>query len=422
MSAILPYLGILLLILLSAFFSGSELAYASASGTRLRKRAEGGRLSDRLAVRIFDRYEEALISILIGNNLVNIASSALATVIAVGLAGPDGAVLATFIITVLILTFGEIFPKILASRSVMPFTRAVSLPLSAVMIVTWPLVWLFRRALTLVSRLWEKASDDDAVTEDDLEALIDTVEDEGVVDEETADLLQSALDFGDVLAYEIITPRVDMFAIDADDPPEEQKAALLNTHFTRVPVYRDTVDNVIGVINMNKWLYDAVHDGNFAVEPAMREPLFVHRTMPISDVLDLMNREKMHMVIVTDEYGGTAGVLTMEDILEQIVGDIWDEYDEVRPEFESIGEDLYRADGDMRILDLFDELDVDDRNFDDDNATLGGWAVEMLGDYAEVGDSFRYRNLVFTVMEAEDRRVLSLNVRVLPEDETEQED
>lgn len=418
------YLLIVVLILLSAFFSGSELAYASAGAVRLKKRAEeGGRLADRLAVRIQENYDRALISILIGNNLVNIASSSVSTVIATGLLGKDGAVVATAVITVLILTFGEILPKILASRKALDFTRWVALPLGAFMVMTRPLVWFFTGILDRISRLWQVVGDDDAVTEDDLETIIDTVEDEGVVDEDTADLLQSALDFGDVLAYEIITPRVDMFSIDLDDPPEEQKQQLLSTSFTRVPVYQDTVDHIVGVINMNHWLYTAVKEGTFDIAPAMRKPLFVHRTMPIADVFDLMNREKMHMVIVTDEYGGVAGVLTMEDILEQIVGDIWDEYDDVRPEFEAIGEDLYRADGDMRILDLFEELDVDDRDFDDDNTTLGGWAMEMLEDYAEVGDVFRYQNLEFTVTEAEDHRVLSLEIRVLdPEEAKPQEE
>ncbi len=419
-----PYILIVICVIFSAFFSGSEIAYASVNKVRLRRRAENGDMLDKLSLSIYENYDNALISILIGNNLVNIGSSSIATVIATGLMGDDGAWLATFVITVLILTFGEIIPKIVASRKNMGFTKMASMPLKIVMIVTFPLVWLFGRLLGIISKIWKGIeTDDDAITEDDLETILDTVEDEGVVDEDICDMLQSALDFGDVLAYEIITPRVDMLAIDIDDPVEVQSKELMECSYSRVPVYKDTVDNIVGIINLNKWLMGAVMDGNYGIDDAMAPPVFVHKTMPISDVLAIMKKEKKHMVIVTDEYGGTAGVLTMEDILEQIVGDIWDEYDDARPEFECIGTDLYRADGDMRILDLFEELDVDDRDFDDDNATLGGWVVEMLGDYADVGDSFSYRNLYVTVTEIENLRVLSMTVRVLPaaEDEDEEE-
>lgn len=419
-----PYILIVICVIFSAFFSGSEIAYASVNKVRLRRRAEEGGMLDKLSLSIYENYDQTLISILIGNNLVNIGSSSIATVIATGLMGDEGAWVATFIITVLILMFGEIMPKIVASRKNMGFTKLAAMPLKIVMIVTFPLVWLFGKLLGGISKIWKGIeTDDDAITEDDLETILDTVEDEGVVDEDICDMLQSALDFGDVLAYEIITPRVDMLAIDIDDPAAEQRAELLGCNFSRVPVYKDTVDNIIGVVNLNKYLMAAVADDNVDIRTAMAPPLFVHKTMPISDVLALMKKEKKHMVIVTDEYGGTAGVLTMEDILEQIVGDIWDEHDDVRPEFECIGQDFYRADGDMRILDLFEELDVDDRDFDDDNATVGGWVIEMLGDYADVGDTFNYRNLTVTVTEIENLRVLGVTVHVepLPEDEDEEE-
>ena len=408
----LNYILILIFVIFSAFFSASEIAYASANELRIKKAAENGGLPARWALYVKNNYDDALIGILIGNNIVNIFSSSIATVIAVELTGSDnGAWIATFIITLIILTFGEILPKIFASRKSREFTAVASIPLRIIMTVLYPFIRLFGKTIDLVSKIWEtSAADDDAITEDDLETIIDTVEDEGVVDGETADLLQGALDFGDLKAYEILTPRVDMFAIDADDPPEVQKQELLNTIYTRVPVYKDTVDNIIGIINMNTWLMNAVEDGSTDIEKSMTEPLFVHETMLISDVFEHMRAEKKHIAIVTDEYGGVAGLLTMEEILEQIVGEIWDEADPVEPEFIFIGDGRYLVNGDMRILELFDELDVDDRDFEDNNATVGGFAVEMLNDYADVGDTFDYKNLTFTVTKAEEHRVTELEV------------
>ena len=421
MKQALPYIFIVILIAFSAFFSGSEIAYASLNATRLKHKAGNGKFLDKLTLHIYESYDVVLIAILIGNNLVNIGSSTVATTIAISLLGDQGAWIATFIITVLVLTFGEITPKIIATRTAPAFAKAVSVPLTILICVLRPLVWLFEKALNAISRLWTGFSSGEAITEDDLETIIDTVEEEGVVDEDLCDMLQSALDFDDVLAYEIVTPRVDMYAIDIDDPLEEQKKVLLESNYSRVPVYKDTVDNIIGIINLNQWLLQAATGNTFSIEEAMTEPLFVHQTMPIPDVLALMQKEKTHLVVVTDEYGGTEGILTLEDILEQLVGEIWDEQDVVEPELECLQTDIYRVDGSMRILDLLEELDVDDRDFDEENATVGGWAIDMLGDYAEVGDSFSYRNLTFTVTEIENLRVLKMIVQVAAEEDEEKE-
>ncbi|MBQ2456262.1 MAG: DUF21 domain-containing protein, partial [Firmicutes bacterium] len=232
----MQYIGIVILILLSAFFSGSEIAFASSSEMKLRKASEDRPTPvSRATYDIFSRYDDALISILIGNNLVNIGSSAVATVIAISLMGDSGAPVATAIMTVIIVIFGEITPKILASRAPEKFSAWVAIPLRFIMIVTFPVAWIVKKMLALLSGLWKGSATDDAVTEDDLETMLDTAEDEGIVDEDTHDLLQSALDFDDCLAYEIITPRVDMTAIDIDDDDETIKNVLLSCPFSRVP-------------------------------------------------------------------------------------------------------------------------------------------------------------------------------------------
>ena len=419
----LRILFIVLLILLSAFFSGSEISYAGASEVKLRRAAETARKrsKEQYANDIKEHYEDALISILIGNNLVNIASSAVATVIAIGLMGDAGAGVATLIMTVVIIIFGEIAPKIVASRKPESFAYAAAVPLHWFTLVTRPLVLIFSAFMKAVGSLWEESAVDDAVTEDDLETIFETAEDEGVVDEDTADLLQSALDFDDVLAYEIITPRVDMEAIDIEDSRQEIIDQIMKTRFSRLPVYEDTPDTIIGIAHVNQCLRSLAAGEEFDLRSLMMEAHFVHKTMPLDDVFETMQREGCHMVIVTDEYGGTMGILTMEDVLEQIVGEIWDEKDEIDEEFVELDPTHYEVDADMRLEDFFDELDLDEDELDDDNATVGGWAIEMLGGYPEAGESFEYENVKVTVAETEGMRVTELLAEVMPEEEEEEE-
>ena len=411
---------IIVLICFSALFSGSEIAFASSSEVKLRKAAEEGRRSsDKNAYHIKENYSDALITILIGNNLVNIASSAVATVIAISLMGDAGAWIATLIMTVLIIIFGEITPKILASRQPERFAAAIANPMKVLTVLTKPLVVSFSALMDALGHLWKKSAVDEAVTEDDLETMFETAEDEGVVDEDTADLLQSALDFDDVLAYEIITPRVDMEAIDIEDSPQEIGDQMMKTHFSRLPVYEDTPDTIIGIAHVNQCLRSLAAGEAFDLRSLMMEAHFVHKTMPLDDVFETMQREGCHMVVVTDEYGGTMGILTMEDVLEQIVGEIWDEKDIIDEEFVELDPTHYEVDADMRLEDFFDELDLDEDELDDDNATVGGWAIEMLGGYPEAGESFEFENIKVTVAETEGMRVTEVLAEVLPEEEEE---
>ena len=416
---------ILLCILLSAFFSGSEIAYSASQELRLEHAAKEKKGAYGLALKVKQSFERALISILVGNNLVNIGASALATVIAVNLMGEKGAWAATAIMTVLIITFGEISPKIIASTQPERFSALAAAPLRLWMLLTWPLTWALDKLMHLVSRAWEQGQDSGpAVTEDDLETIIETVEDEGVVDEDTADLLQSALDFGDVLAYEVITPRVDLVGIDLDDSREEMLKVAFASPYTRIPVYQETMDNIVGILHLNHLYKALVKDPDTDIEKLLLPPIFVHKTMPLDDVFNTMRKNKGHMVIVTDEYGGTMGALTMEDVLEQLVGDIWDESDEIEEEFVEVRPHVYEVDGDMRLDDFFAEFDKDEEEIDDDNATVGGWAVEMLGGYPKLRESFTFEDLTVTILKRNNLRVLRLQVEQDPAwvDEDEPED
>ncbi|PWL41264.1 MAG: HlyC/CorC family transporter [Bacillota bacterium] len=410
-----PYVFIIVLIALSAFFSGSEIAYASANKMRLKKAAESGRAKDKIAYFIYENYASALSTILIGNNLVNIAASSVATVIAINLGGESAVGYATAIMTVLILIFGEIMPKIVAKENCDGFSRAVALPLRFLMYLTKPLVIVIMGFVNLISRLWSRGdAQSPSVTEEELAAIIETVEDEGVIDEERSELLQSALEFSDIAAQEVLTPRVDMLAIDIDDSMDAIIELALGSPYSRIPVYEDSIDNIIGVLYLNHFLKQVVDQHDLNIRPLLMEVCFIHKTMKLPAVLAELKRRKLHLAVVTDEYGGTMGILTMEDVLEQLVGEIWDETDEIKNEFVSVGPDLYEVSGDLSIYDLFEYLDIDEDRFDGEYTTVGGWAIDQLGGYPQVGDAFDYQNLTVTVTEMDDLRITKLKVQARP--------
>ena len=425
MSNAISYIFIILLVLVSAFFSATEIAYASANPARLKsRRNEKDSLSLALACKVLDNYGgDTLSTILIGNNLANTASSSLATLIVLDLKLPSW--VATVVMTLIVLTFGEIVPKVLAKQMPEVFCMIAAVPIYILSLIFKPLSLLISGFVKLCSFMWKSnVSDSDAVSEDDFENIIDIVEDEGVLDEEQCDLLQNALDFDDVLAYEIITPRVDMEALDIRDPYEVNVKKINECIYSRMPVYEDTPDNVIGILRLNKFYKEFVDNERVNIREMLDPVTYVHKTMPLPDVLEKMKEAKIHIVIVLDEYGGTMGILTMEDVLEQLVGEIFDESDEVEREFVCIDDTHFEADGDMRIYDFFDEfdLDIEDEESAEDTATMGGWVTSMLDGEIEEGDSFTFMNLVFTIKKADEKRIERILVEVLPIEEDDEDD
>lgn len=418
---------IFLLILASAFFSSTEIAYASVNSARLKSRRNGkDSLALSLASRIVDDYDNILSAILIGNNLANTASSALATLIVMDLKLPSWT--ATLVMTLLVLTFGEIIPKVLAKQMAENFCIITAIPIYSLSVILKPISWIIVGMIKLFSVFWKSGiSDNDSVSEDDFENIIGIVEDEGVLDEEQCDLLQNALDFDEVLAYEVITPRVDMDALDIRDPYEINIKKINETNYSRLPVYEDTPDNIIGILHLNHFYKMMVDGERVNIRELLLPVTHVHKTMPLPDVLEKMKENKTHMVVVLDEYGGTLGILTMEDVLEQLVGEIFDESDEIEREFVCIDETHFEADGDMRIYDFFDEFDIDveeDEDFEIDDATLGGWVTTMLDGEADEGDSFNFENLVITVKKTDGKRIekLSIEELILPEEDEDDDD
>ncbi len=424
MTNILRYFAVIILIAVSAFFSGTEIAYTSVNSVRLKNRQKNSdSLSLAIAIKIHNNYENLLSSILIGNNIANMASSSVATLIVISWWGADYAWTSTVIMTLLVLIFGEILPKVIAKQIPEFFCIFSAIPMYILTIIFKPVNLLIMSFVNLMSKLWEKGVvDSEAVSEEDFESIIDIVEDEGVLDEEQCDLLQNALDFDEVLAYEVITHRVDMDAIDIRDAYEVNLRKCEETTYSRLPVYEDTTDNIIGVLHLNHFYKAYVEGEKINFRELMLPVNFVHKTMPLPDVLEKMKENKCHMVVVLDEYGGTMGILTMEDVLEQLVGEIFDESDEIEREFVCIDETHFEADGDMRVYDFFDEFDIDideNEDFENDTATVGGWTLTMLDGEVNEGDTFKYENLEITVLKTDGFRIERIGVCKLPIEEEE---
>ena len=422
-----PYLAIVILIAFSAFFSGSEIAFASANKMRLKKGAAEKGLREKVAYEISENYSTALSSILIGNNLVNIAASSVATVIAMSIFGENsskGPAIATTVMTILILIFGEITPKIIAKKNSDTFSVTVSLPLKIIMTILKPVNVVVMGILHFFEKLWGK-TEGPSMTEEELASIIEIIEDEGVIDEDQSELLQSALEFSDITAQEILKPRVDMISIDIDDDFDEIKDLIFNVPYSRIPVYRDTIDNIIGILYIDhffKALVDQPEMDNRALEALLMPPSFIHKTMKLPAVMTQLRSKTMHLAIVVDEYGGTMGMVTLEDAIEQLVGDIWDETDEIVDDVTQLAEDSFRVSGDQSIYDFLEQFELDDHRFDTEYVTVGGWAIEMFDGYPQKGDSFEYQNLKVTIDEVDDLRIVSLLVKVFPKPESEDED
>lgn len=411
MSKLLPYLYIGVLLALSAFFSSSEMAITSANRRRLKKVAEKGSLADRVAFDIYEHYDQALSTILIWNNMVNNAASSLMTVIALAIFAANATFFSTVIMTILILMFGEILPKIIAKNDANRFLKQVALPIRCFMLLSAPLVALSVSIVKLLTKLLHRSvSPEVSVTEEELVSLIETIEDEGVIDEDHSDLLQSAIEFADLIAKEILTPRVDMITIDIDDELDDIMAELKDCPYSRIPVYQDTIDNIIGILYINEFLSSIISSQKTDLHQMLAEPFFINETMKLPDILMALRRKHMHLAIVLDEYGGTLGMVTMEDILEQIVGEIWDETDEIVDDIIPLSDDTFEVSGETNIDEFCDYFDLDDQELNSEYVTIGGFVSELLEDLPELNDEVEVQQLLIRVIELDDIRASKLLV------------
>lgn len=423
----MSYVLIFILICFSAFFSGTEIAYTSVNRVRLRKLAEDGSHMAKLADKISDRFDDALTAVLVGNNFVNIAASAVSTTIALSIAARVGgsgstglaATIATAVITVLILIFGEIVPKVVCKQNSDRTACLTAYPLAFFIILFSPITFLVGGLLKLCAHFWGEP--DDSVSEEELAMLIETTEEDGGIDEDKSDLLQSALEFSDITLGEIITHRTEVLALDVDASREENLRIINSSRHSRLPVYKDSIDNIIGILNINAYYKRLTQNAETTVKDVMFDPLMMHGTVKLPVALEEMREMQMPMTVVLDEYGGTLGIVTTEDILEQIVGDIWDESDEIVEDVIENPDGSCCVRGDANVYDMFDEMDIDDRDFASDCNTVGGWCAEMLGQNPEVGMSFDYKNLHIEITRADETCVEEVCVTVVPMPEEAEE-
>ena len=411
-------LGILVCLCLSAFCSSAEMSYSSCNVVRLENLRDDGSARAAVAVKITEKFDDALSAILIGNNLANIAASSLASVLVILLLGSDQyAWAATVILTLLVIIFGETIPKITAKKAANTLALRYAYAVRGMTVVLKPLIWLvvgLTHLLTGGKAPEEEIDGEEAVEE--LQSIIETAEDEEVLDEDQSELLQAAIDFSEISAMEVMTARVDVYAIDIDDDWDEIVAAVESSPFSRLPVYEGSVDNIIGVLSLNHFLKALTEKGERTeIRKLLMQPCYVYKTMKLPAVLNLLRKAKQHLAVVTDEYGGTLGVVSMEDVLEQIVGDIWDDTDVIEQEVVERAEGEYELDGDMNIYDFLELVGISEESFEAESATLGGWTVEQFGGFPQVGDSFRYENFTVTVLAMDARRVEKLLVKVDPE-------
>ena len=404
-------LGIILCVALSAYFSGSEMSLSSCNQVRLENEAEKGSKKARRALKLSEHFDDTLSTILIGNNLVNTAASALTTVLIILLTGADVLNWAgTLVVTVLVIIFGETIPKIYGKKNANRFSMNVSGSLTALRILFYPLtlfvVFVTKQVTKLVKE--ETSGDNEEESVEELQSIIETAEDEGVLDSERSEMVTAAIGFSDKQADEVMTARVDVQAFDInDDRKNIVKMALYSRH-SRIPVYEGTIDHIIGIVHLNHLLKAFSLDENTDIREILMEPAYVYKTTKLPQVLDVFKKKRQHLAIVTDEYSGTLGVISFEDVLEQIVGDIWDETDTVEEEVVIVDEDVFRIDGNMAIADFLELIHVREDEFDYESGTAGGFAIEYFGDFPREGDSFVFGDFKITVSSMEERRVTEL--------------
>ncbi len=424
----MSYILIVFLLLGSAFFSGTEIAYTSLSKLKVKKEGEKQTPTEKLVSFIYNHYDFALSTVLVGNNLVNIGATSVATVLAVNLTAKSmisdeaASSIVTVVMTIAILIVGEITPKMVARRISEPFAKMAAYPLLILMIAFFPIVLLTSGIVKLLSMIWKKKVDQEVtITEEELENLLDTAEDEGVIDESETELLQSALEFTDLDAGDILTPRIDVVGFEINDPIEEILAVISESQFSRYPVYERTVDHVVGILYVKHLLKELAENKTVNLQELLLEPVFIPKSMHLHEIMNEFRSHRTHMVVVADEYGGIEGIVTMEDVLEELVGEIWDENDDIVNEWQEITENRFECSGDMNLSDFMDKLELDEEELDTDCATVGGWTVEMIGAMPVPFDSFEYKHYTIMVMQVDEENHRIVRLLILKHNVVEEE-
>ena len=408
---------VVLMVVMSAYFSATETAFTSLNRIRLKSRAENGDRKAEKTLALAEDYDKLLSTILIGNNIVNNVAATLSTLLFIDLIGKEnGPAVSAVVLTAVVLIFGEISPKSMAKESPEAFAMFSAPLLRLLMALLTPLNFVFGLWKKLLTKLFHKERDE-GITDEELVTMVEEAEDQGGLDKEESQLIRSAIRFDDLEAGDILTPRVDVVAVEDTATLEEITSVFAAEGYSRLPVYHESVDDIVGVLHQ-KDLFSARFHGRTQLEPLIRPVLHITTGTKIDDLMRQFQRTKTQMAVVVDEYGGTEGILTMEDIVEELVGEIWDEHDEVVELFSKQPDGSYLIACSADLDDMYDLFEV---TGECDAATVSGWVLEQLGKVPEVGDRFTWENLDVTVTKAEHHRVLEIRVVVLPGEESEDE-
>ena len=405
--------GIIVCVMCSAFFSASEMSFSACNKVRLEHESDNGDKKAGIAFKIAEKFDDAISTILVGHNLVNIAASSLGSIAVMMVLSEQYAWVSTAIITVLVIIFGETIPKISAKKNATRFAAKFAYPIRALMIILKPVTFIVVTLVNLITNMLPDVEEEDSdAALEELHTMIDIAEDEDVIDEDASELVSAAIDFADIMASEVMTARVDIIAIDIDDPWEEILRTIDASPYSRIPVYEDSVDHVIGILSLNRFLKAMIDQEKVEIRSLLLPTCYVYKTMRLPAVLSSLRNAQQHIAVVTDEYGGTLGVVSMEDVLEELVGDLWDETDTVEKEIVKKGDGRYDLDGDTPIYEFIELMRWKEDDFDFDSETVGGWCIEYNNGFPNVNSKFTFRDIEVTILEVSKRRVRRVQVQV----------
>lgn len=402
-------IGLIILIILSSFFSASETALISISKIRVRHMVEENIKGANRVKELTDNPSSLLASILVGNNVVNIASSSLATVLAISLIGSRGVAISTIIMTIVVLIFGEITPKTLASQNSEQISLRVANPIFIISKMLKPVVIITTTISKFFIKLLGGKSDSNKpfITEDELKTMVDVSEEEGILKSEEKDMIHNVFQFGDLYAKDVMVQRVDIIALDIEESLDKIISVIKEEGFSRIPIYSNTIDNIVGILNVKDIIFMEDTKG-FSLKNYMREITYTYEFRKVTELFKDMNKNRQHMVVVLDEYGGTVGIVTIEDLIEEIVGDISDEYDDEEPEIYVVKEDEYIVEGSVRIEDINELIGtkIESEEFD----SIGGFIIGVLGRFPNISEEIIYSNYRFIIEDIDRNRIKKIRI------------
>ncbi len=415
MQNIVMGISIAIMVVLSAFFSSMETAVNSCSRARLQNMAEKGIRGTKYALMFLDEYDKTITTLLIGNNIVNLSCSSVATILCTNIWGSYGAAISTGALTLIILTFGEILPKCYAKQNSEKLATKFSGPIYVLMIIFTPLSVLFIKINHLSLKITSNGEETPSVTEDELKYIIESIEEEGVLEEVESEMVQSALEFDEKTVLEILTPRVDVVSIDIDDSIEDITRTVVRERYSRMPVYKNNIDNIIGILHARDYLEAMSQNEKPDIESLIQPAYFVYKTRKLAALLADFKRKKIQIAVVADEYGGIMGIVTMEDLLEELVGDIWDEDEEVEMPCLKLADGSYEVSGDMPLDDLLEIFDINPKSVDTSSQSVGGWVFEHLGIIPEENQTLEMNGLNIRISELGDKRINKMIIKKVEE-------